>query len=340
MKNTSTHRTIPEYLAPLTINDGVDAELAVVADAEFKGTHLHRTSILDRDDQSRHFGRRITEALIKYVALLRRGKEEDADQLLYLGKKLQRNLGKRVFETLIEGRLKIALLIDSDGGDIRHLKYFEDALGFWKDRGNDSTKVEAYVFGHAMSAGFFLMCEAENIAVLPRTELLWHFSGHSVGQRKSLVKSYKQNLAFPKQNLIELQGLVKFLRKNSIYAQEDFAIRKAREKILEDTTGQGDVSMLGAHCFKAEMVNEMYGDVISMARHFNARYRIALDPKVEEFWVLSAMAEDDVSSMESWRFINFEKMRAHKKKSSWLTRERWEQYIWDSSCVYPSVTLH
>ncbi|MCC6643786.1 ATP-dependent Clp protease proteolytic subunit [Candidatus Peregrinibacteria bacterium] len=326
----SQQRTLLEYLAPLTVNDGVDAELVVIADTDFRPAPLHRTQLLYREDQGRSFGRRSTEALIKYVALIRRERKEDIDKILFLGKKLQRVWGKRVLETMLEGRLKIALLIDSDGGVMSHLDYFNDALAYWKD-GVD-TKVEAYVFGHAMSAGFSLMCEADQIAVLPRSEMMWHFSSNSTNQRRKLVNSFRKNLPLPDSNLMEVEKLRRFLYRNSVYKYADFAKRKVREGILADSTGRGEIGFVGANCFKAELANEMFDDVVSMARHFNSRYRIAVDKKVTEFWVLSAINESSVDSLESWRYVNFEKMRADRKRRiSPETFQEWEEFILESS---------
>jgi hypothetical protein len=163
-----------------------DGEMVVIADGEFKFERQFHSML-----QSRITGEvGIVDSMLPIRAIEKReilkrmeaGKnqdnlEETREKSRGFNRQLKSVVGKEMTEIIIEGRLKIAFLIDSNGGDVIVFDIYNEALRSIEDRGGLS---QSFVTGTAASAAFYLMTATREAYVLNKTSLIWHHSDDGV----------------------------------------------------------------------------------------------------------------------------------------------------------------
>lgn len=290
----------------------LDYELTLVVDKEFTDNSGFRADLRFSDQPERVWSSTKAHKLLSYLSLLGGGNS------VPIGKKGEAYLAaKQIFEnkllsTILEGRGRIALLIDSDGGSVDTEKYYKRALKTLKiARG---TKVDAFILGHACSAAFSLMCMADDVSVLPDSVLMWHFSDDGNTRRSNLVSQLSGQQFLKKSFKKELAELINFSKRSK------YLRYLPREQVINDLVinagnPDGEVYFRGDDAFEQELVDACYTDPIMMGRYYADRYLGMASTTVSDFWVLSKVIADQAGDRKNWPNFNFEEARVATRSS-------------------------
>jgi len=233
-------------------------------------------------------------------------------------------LGDKLTQILLEGRVKIGLLIDSDGGDMEILKLISTGLTEMKERGGES---QAFVVGHAASAGMELFMSADDRYVLDRSCLMWHFSDCNGERRKSVEILRKGGRPLPSPKQGELQELWTFFESSPCYTSKIW--KEVLQNIIADDNPDGEIAFSGQQLAELQLVNKSFRRLRSLAAKFNGEFSLARSIAVKDFWILSDVINLETGKVQDWGAVDFEKMRRDKKKElPYLARRNfWRQKL-------------
>lgn len=97
---------------------------------------------------------------------------DDATMARDYFRRLAEKYGQQIAEIIVNGKLKISLLIDSPGGQFITGKRFLELIRMAK--GDDKNNTTAYVTNQALSLGALICQEADIINSLPESVFMWH----------------------------------------------------------------------------------------------------------------------------------------------------------------------
>jgi hypothetical protein len=297
--------------------DGFDAEVVTIVDREFNydapflSIMGDRKSgeFLDLDQNVWHLWREQSE--IKRQRWLKNAKGKN-----YAGRRLQyHNLVKEynknysilsgkvkrdVLEIIMEGRLKLAFLIDSDGGDMALCNMYRNALKALDSRSHS----EAYITCHAASASFELMTAVNQPVMAKKSYLFWHFSGTSDSRRQD-VEKLKTQADVPENIKIEMDELLDYFYRSRKVDKEflDTTLRM----LTDEDNPEGDLIFCGTEIAELELA-KAYPTVEAMQRRFNGHYMTRIDPYIKEFWDISLAIVEEMED-KFWGHFDVEGMR-------------------------------
>lgn len=295
-----------------------DGELVVMADAEFSDKNPFNVVVVDR------VSGRVFETNDAVCELLRRhhdirtppasGRHSVAKRELLEMRaaasfsRVNRDLDEDVIDLLLEGKIRVASLIDSDGGDMDVLRNYQRALEYLTVNGGKS---EAFVVGHSGSAAFELMASSQNIYLMLKTALLWHFSDIH-GERRSAVQDLKHARQIPRDKEKELMELFDFLSRsdgfNSVVRGRYLA------EITHGGNPEGELGFSGGELLAMGLVRQAYMRIGNMRRCFENRYYACESSRVREFWGLSTLLVREAGDFDEWDSFNFEERRKEMRK--------------------------
>jgi hypothetical protein len=303
-----------------TTEDNFDAELVTIVDKKFEYEEPFVTLVADRQtgavakvdldlwevlDLQRRLENaeemRKEEVPKSAVEIRRKLSVELNERLDYLALKIERNL----LEVIMDGRLKIAFLIDSDGGSMHVCNLYRSVL----EREGQRLMSEAYVSCHGVSAGFELMTAVDKACMLRKSHLLWHFSDSDDFRREDKVKKLKESKVMPRQVVEELGGLINYFSRSKNVDQE-YLDSLMRLVTMKDNP-QGDLWFSGAEMAELELA-QVHQDIESLQTKFNTAYKLSGDFRIKEFWDISAQNIEEMGG-EYWGDFFVEMMRNRKR---------------------------
>lgn len=302
------------------LTERFDAELVVLVDKEFSPKDTFDSVVADRntgrtqmvDDlpirmlsgHSKLSPRRRVGMGSREISKLNLEMAEIRDQVRHW-------VGQQVLESLLEGPVKMAFLIDSEGGDIEVQNECLRAAEFVAQNGGE---VSGYVTGSAQSAAFSVMAAAEKIHVLAKSSLLWHFSSTNDGvERARTVRELRSGVRLSKRNSRELEELFVLLRRSPYFSPKtkDHFLQVIKDPANEE----GEVTMNGEELATLGIADYFYDGVKRMAKWFHEDF-VAMDNQfVRDFWILSDLIIKGLPEDSDWQKFGFEKARGDLKKS-------------------------
>lgn len=287
-----------------------DYEITLLVDKEFDANSGFRADLRLCDEPERSWTTAKSRVMLDYLAVqgnksIAPGKIGEA----YLSAKSI--FGNKALSTIAEGRGRIALLIDSDGGSVDVERYYKRMLKTLTNA-NARTEVDAFVLGHACSAGFGLMCVANGISVLSNSILMWHFSDDGNNRRPKIVSRLEKNMVLRRGYRKELDDLIRFLRR-SRYIRYENKEKLVKDFILDSKDPEGEVYFRGDYAYEQELVDASYVDPIKMGRDYASRYLGMINQSVSDFWVISKLTASEAGDRLNWRNFDFEKARVRAR---------------------------
>lgn len=266
-----------------------DEEIWILLNLEGK---LKRESWLKKASGKRYAGKR------KYYQFL-------ADKFNSCLKNLSEKIPTELLEVIMEGRLKIAFLIDSDGGDMVLCERYCDVL---KSLGGRSLS-QVFITSHASSAAFELMTFAKESFMLNKSYLLWHFSDSCYSRREDKVKKLKSKKEIPEQVQREIEEMQNYFSRSGKFDQKylDYLM----ELVTFEGNPQGDLIFCGDQMAELGLA-KAYKSIESMQQRFNAEYMTRIDPEIVEFWELSKEVIEEMGD-DSWGDHQVEEIREKLK---------------------------
>lgn len=298
----------------LAESDRFDTELVVLVDKEFAANDTFDTVIADRNSGRTCMTDDLPLRLLSGHSKLsprRRVGMRYAEisrlncEVAEIRAQLARLIDRPILEALLESPVKMAFLIDSEGGDIEVQNSCLRAAEYVNQR---SGEVTSLVTGSAQSAAFSVMAIAENIHVLTNSALLWHFSSTNEGvERARTVNELREGVRLSKRNSRELEELFVLLRRSPFFSNE------LRDQFLgmikNPNNKEGQVTFTGQNLTNLLIADFCYDDVRRMAKWFDNQY-VAMDNAfIMDFWVLSDLITRNIPAGESWHDISFERAR-------------------------------
>lgn len=184
------------------------------------------------------------------------GKEERRQKTML--NSLRAVLGAEILEVLLEGRLRVGFVIDSQGGDTSMLETYQDAIDDLSGRGG---LCEAYVCGDAFSAAFDLMAVMDRSYALQDSTLMWH---------KSI--NLEERRVLEEESEIDLRELDDYLARG--VEPERSALRtKVSEALNDPQNVDGRVFFDAEELWTAGCLQDVFLDREAMSRYFSTNYR-------------------------------------------------------------------
>lgn len=304
-----------------------DYELTLVVDKEFTAKSAFRADLRFCEDPDRRWTTSKINRMLDYLSIQANTSmpPEKIGEAYLAAKTL---FGNKALATIVEGRGRVALLLDSDGGNVDAEKYYKRVLKTLTAGSN--TEIDAFVLGHACSAAFGLLALADDISVLPQSVMMWHFSDDGNNRRQETVSRLEKNQSLRRDYRKELDDLVRFLRRNK-YLRYDSKEKLVRDYVLDSKDPEGEVYFSGEQAYVQEMVDACYDDPISMAKYYQQRYLGITNPSVMDFWVLSKVITGAIPGDTEWRYVDFEQARVEARANlNYAAREEIVEEIYGS----------
>jgi hypothetical protein len=258
-----------------------DGEIVVVTDDQF--TVQHRFPLLAFSYHDAEMAVLSSLSVARSLSLraeledIRRGKAEyDCRQTISLQQKsryLDRSLSvsptREIMQTIWEGRMRVAFLINSPGGDVEPLDVYRDMLDYLQRKGGTSS---AYATDLAGSAAFDLLGDVDHACVLDRSILAWH---RTLDMETDEVVQATKNL-----DLIQLGDVLN--RARGLERRRLF--RKVKKALADKDNPDGLVVFSGKELVQAGCLTESFAQVEDLRKHFSQRFWGASNDRVRQFW--------------------------------------------------------
>lgn len=308
-----------------------DAEVAVTIDREFSELTPFQIVVAAGDRELVSTDPVIFDLLEKYELLSRdptqtRLSPRDLERLMHQANELygmaEFYLGAEVLEVLLDGRVKVALLIDSDGGDMDVHNRLDRSVAYWRKGGGES---QAFVYGHAHSAGFDTLMKADARYVLDKSSLIWHFSD-SDGERRQSIEGLRQMSKIFRRNQQELAELRAFFELSPDF-NEQIWTRMVTE-IVALNNPDGDLFFSGKELQQMQLARS-FKRLKSLFAKFRSEFYLADSLAVRDFWILSEVLDAQVRNNSDWQSLDFENMRSYEKDCTVFQAKRhyWSQRL-------------
>lgn len=273
--------------------ENFDGELVIIADRELSPeSPLLVTAIDTKSGEKLALGPLILE-LLAYIedakSLQEIGLKNDQNRLLFEKKVIQANaclealqengyFSRKVLETLMEGRIKIGLWIDSMGGQVEQEEKVKWSLDYL-DR--HDAEVHSYVGVKAVSAGFDMAFLADQVNALNKSVFMWHFSDSPLEPRREKARTLRQNQPLSAEARAELEDLRAILDQADEQARQSL-IMEVRRQICLPENAEGSVFLEGAYLARAGLVDRSFRHVESLVGQFKMDFPLHSDLIVTE----------------------------------------------------------
>ncbi len=181
-----------------------------------------------------------------------------------------RQKDRKLFEIICEGRLKIAFLIDCDGGDAFLMDMFRDSVDEVARRGGKSY---AYV-QNAQSSAMDVMMTTDVPLVKDDSMLMWHHATDTDSGRVILDKD---------EVLADIEDLMLFLNRGKGF-KKDQLVRRAKIALADPSNIRSTVFFSGEELKDAGCAKQSFEDLDEMRQHFAENFRSCSFEPVEDFW--------------------------------------------------------
>lgn len=218
-----------------------DEHVAVLVEAEV-GSKNGTTAIICTDNE-----RRPSQDLLQTFSTAHWIKSKPDHPTLDEGKlffdgliiKLRNEIGERVMQALLHGKVRMSVFLDSHGGNLRHAHMIIDAMRYAISNGGT---VDTYGLNRIHSAAERMFREGEQRYALPRSTYMWHRSRYADPQKAmqdwcartgGTPGDYKKNQA--EADAREDKEVISFMRSSS-----DASVRDELEGRFEEAFSGDD----------------------------------------------------------------------------------------------------
>lgn len=176
-----------------------------------------------------------------------------------ISQNLRRRYGKEVVDIIMEGRLKMSLLIDTDGGTAMFANHLIGAIQTVLSKRGD---VEAYVPRKACSAGSLIFAASQKRYVSPYALFMWHLGSLSDETDNDYASSDERRICLE----MEMEEMDEFFRTTATGSTI-----MARYKEVKDDTGNplNEVWFTGEELYEDDIATEMLSSTVSFAKRYN-----------------------------------------------------------------------
>lgn len=206
-------------------------------------------------------------------------------------------LNKKLLETLIEGRIKVGLWLDSIGGEVEQENKVNWALDYL-DKHHAS--VHSYVGIKAASAAFDLAFLGNEINALSRSVFIWHFSDSSENPRLQKVRQLHGQAALDDATSEEFNDLLSIFDRVSPEKKEQL-IAEVLRQINHPHNHEGNVFLEGDYLHEMGLTNRSFRKMSQLIDQFQADF--PLHAGINSTYFTTTVAQkvyDQISHLPSW----------------------------------------
>jgi hypothetical protein len=185
---------------------------------------------------------------------------------------------RELLEIILHGRLQVAFLLNSCGGDGDVLHLYKDMIDEIADRGGET---HSYVTRVAGSAAFDVMAVSDQAFALDISRLAWH-----------LTVDVETDEVVEDCAVDDKASLLEFLRKGNGPARDAMLVR-ANAALDDEENEDSYVSFVGEQAARAKCIRGSFEDVGQMRKFFSSQFWSASHQLVQKFWQDSIKQIDD-----------------------------------------------
>ena len=266
-----------------------DGEIVVVVDDEYWMDHSLSAVVTSRKSgKSRDFSAKAVTHTLAARLEVADLKKANADSRRiaravslanYLESSLKDCTDPELIELIMEGRLQVAFLLNSGGGDGQLGDIFMDMMDDVTNRDGEN---QAYATSQAHSAVFDNMAYADRAFLLDDSILGWH-----------LTRDADSGEVIQQATEKDLDELLRFIERAEAPYRQHFLHRIDRS-LHDPANPDGKVLFYGCELALAGCVERGFDTVRDMQRFFGTRFWSAENPKVRQFWEDSVVEEPTI----------------------------------------------
>jgi hypothetical protein len=284
-----------------------DGQIVVVIDREIRADDVPETYVsaegveVEDFDFLRILAKRYrNDNPDEYSGFLKKSGEKDYRNQL---KALNKKYGDKISRTILEGRIRVSLLLDTIGGDAQ---IGSKIVGAMKQVASNGGISEAYVPRRSYSAGADIFANASKRYALPDSLLIWHLSNMSSGETVVDVISTEEKMDISPELLAEMRNEFEEDRRRQrdleiadldgrlegIVAPEKRTLlhEKIGKAEADDTNHDRAIAFSGIEFHELGAVTKLFPDAKTMHEHFNASTCIVDQRAAKGFFAISALA--------------------------------------------------
>lgn len=290
-----------------------DGEMLIIADRDIAPiTPLLTTVVDNRTGQKGAYGPVILEmlALIEEAKTLRKLEDPTLEEKRLAVKKVlqanacldilrqERQIRKELLETLLEGRVKVGLWIDSIGGDVAQEDKVNWALDYLDGQG---ARVNSYVGIKAVSAAFDMAFLGDKLSVLDKSVFMWHFSETADYSRAKKTAELRGEHEMSEEVHEEFADLLSILDRTTPENKER-AITEILRQINDPRNSQGAVYLDGYFLNQMGLAHQIFDSMEELVAALKEDFPGHKNLLVTQF--TTAIAEKvfcQIDQLPSWR---------------------------------------
>lgn len=289
-----------------------DGELIIIADREiFPETPLLATFIDAQSNQKAAMG----PAILELLALIEEIKTLSIEVSPSLGKKQlliskivqanawievlveQRQINKKLLETLLEGQINVGLWIDSIGGEVEQEDKVNYALDYL-DR--QKASVRSYVGVKAASAAFDLTFLADEVNALSRSVFMWHFSDSPEHTRAEKIRQLRGKEDLDEEASEEINDLLEILERAGPEKKE-LLIAEVLRQINDTRNTDGAVYLEGDYLHDMGLVQKCFRNVSGLIKKFKTDFPLHAELNITYFnSVIAEKVYQKIGHLPNW----------------------------------------
>ncbi len=290
-----------------------DGEMIIIADREIYAKEpLLLTSIISAEDKDKSISGSIIlellalreeveslacrEDLSSFEKICLRQKNFEAKSLLELIRQTK-IINEKLLETLLTGRMKVGLWIDSIGGEVDQ----EDTVNWSVDYlDRQKASVHTYVGTKACSAAFDLTFLGNEISALSRSVFMWHLSDSPDFPRTERIKQLRGKGTPDAAVSEEINDLLEILDRTDAVSKEEL-IAEILRQINNPRNHDGTVYFEGDYLKEMGLVDNAFRSITPLIAKFKSDFPLHAELNVTYF--TTAIAEKvykAISHLPTW----------------------------------------
>lgn len=290
-----------------------DGEMLIIADRDIAPMTPLLTTVVDtKSGQKGIYGPTVLEmlALIEEAKTLRKLEDPTIEEQKLAVKKViqanacldilrqERQIRKELLETLMEGKMKVGLWIDSIGGDVRQEDKVNWALDYLDGQG---AAVNSYVGIKAVSAAFDMAFLGDKLSALDKSVFMWHFSETRDYSRAEKTRELRGLSPMSEETQEEFADLLEILDKTTPENKER-AIAEILRQINDPRNSHGAVYLDGYFLNQLGLAHQTFERMEDLVAELRTDFPAHKDLLVTQF--TTAVAEKvfrQIEQLPSWR---------------------------------------
>jgi len=203
-----------------------------------------------------------------------------------LFRRLCRRHGTKIARTIMEGRIKMSVLLDTAGGNTGLARIISESLKQITARGG---RTDAYVPRRASSAGADIFANAQNRYVLTESRLMWHLSNITSGAISTDWKTKEELERKKEEEMAELRTMLGGIASAD---KRPEMLARIHEAEADENNPDNSICFTGREFYEYGAVTRMFENVLAMRKHFNRSTGICDNSRIDTFFLKSGIAVD------------------------------------------------